>query len=63
MKPIKQDFAVVFIKFRQRNPVMRRFLDEVDHTIEKLRREGSSQTVLSLIPVNKLCGECLLSTG
>ncbi|PNF27384.1 hypothetical protein B7P43_G17491 [Cryptotermes secundus] len=58
MKPVKQDFAVVFIKFRQWNPVMRRFLNEVDHTIEKLHREGGSQTVLSLIPVNKLCEHC-----
>lgn len=55
MKPIKQDFAVVFIKFRQWNPVMRKFLIEVDHTIERLRGEGGSRAVLSVIPVNKLC--------
>jgi hypothetical protein len=63
MKPMKQDFAVVFIRFRKWNPVMRRFLEEVEDTIDKLRREGGSQTVLSLFPINKLCGECPLSAG
>jgi hypothetical protein len=58
VKPTKQDFAVLFIGFRQWNPKMRKFLGEVDDTIEKLCNEGGSQTVLSLFPINKLCGEC-----
>jgi hypothetical protein len=63
VKPNKQDFAVVFIEFRQWNPVMRRFWKGTDETIEKLQIEGDNQRVLSLIPVNKLCGECPLCIG
>jgi hypothetical protein len=48
VKPNKQDFAVVFIEFRQWNPVMCRFLNEIDKTTEKLQR------VLTLFPINKL---------
>jgi hypothetical protein len=36
---------------------MRKFLDEVDGTIENLK-EGEDRTVLSLFPINKLCGKC-----
>jgi hypothetical protein len=57
VKPMKQDFAVLFIGFRKWNPQMRKFLDEVDDTIEKLHNEGGSRTVLSLFPINMLCGE------
>jgi len=55
--PVKQDFAVQFIGFRKWNPQMRKFLDEVDDTIEKLHSEGGNRTVLSLFPINMLCGE------
>jgi len=57
VKPVKQDFAVLFIGFRKWNPQMRKFLDEVDDTIEKLHTEGGNRTVLSLFPINMLCGE------
>jgi len=53
--PVKQDFAVQFIGFRKWNPQMRKFLDEVDDTIEKLHSEGGNRTVLSLFPINMLC--------
>jgi hypothetical protein len=57
---MKQDFAVQFIGFRKWNPKMENFLKEVDSTIEKLHSEDGNQTVLSLFPINKLCGECLI---
>jgi hypothetical protein len=57
VKPVKQDFAVLFVGFRKWNPQMRKFLGEVDDTIEKLHNEGGNRTVLSLFPINMLCGE------
>ena len=57
MKPVKQDFAVLFVGFRKWNPQMRKFLGDVDDTIEKLHSAGGNRTVLSLFPINKLCGE------
>jgi len=57
VKPVKQDFAVLFVGFRKWNPQMRKFLDEVDDTIEKLHSAGGNRTVLSLFPINMLCGE------
>jgi hypothetical protein len=60
VKPMKQDFAVKFIGFRQWNLKMKGFLEKVDNTIEKLYMEGSNQTVLSLFPISKLCGKCLI---
>lgn len=36
---------------------MRKFLDEVDDTIDKLHNAGGNRTVLSLFPINMLCGE------
>ncbi|GFG29900.1 hypothetical protein Cfor_09920 [Coptotermes formosanus] len=55
VKPVKQDFAVLFVGFRKWNPQMRKFLGEVDDTIEKLHNEGGNRTVLSLFPINMLC--------
>lgn len=55
VKPVKQDFAVLFVGFRKWNPQMRKFLDEVDDTIEKLHSAGGNRTVLSLFPINMLC--------
>jgi len=57
VKPVKQDFAVLFVGFRKWNPQMRKFLDEVDDTIEKLHSAGGNRTVLSLFPINMLCGK------
>jgi hypothetical protein len=57
VKPEKQDFAVIFVGFRKWNPQMRKFLDEVDDTIDKLQPQGGNRTVLSLFPINMLCGE------
>ncbi|XP_069682603.1 cap-specific mRNA (nucleoside-2'-O-)-methyltransferase 2 isoform X3 [Periplaneta americana] len=55
VKPMKQDFAVFFVGFRKWNPRMRKFLDQVDDTIQKLLDQGGQETVLSLFPINKLC--------
>jgi cap2 methyltransferase len=55
MEPTKHDLTVLFIGFRKWNPVMRRYLNEVQDTIVKLRSMGGNQTVLSLVPINKLC--------
>jgi hypothetical protein len=57
VKPVEQDFAVQFIGFRKWNPQMRKFLDAVDETIDKLHSEGGNRTVLSLFTINMLCGE------
>jgi hypothetical protein len=56
MTPTKQDVVVLFIGFRKRNPVMRRFLDKVYtyDSSDKLHNKGGNQTVLSLFPINKL---------
>ncbi|PSN54810.1 hypothetical protein C0J52_02913 [Blattella germanica] len=48
VKPNKQDFGVVFMGFRQWNPKMKKFLDEVDDTIQRLKDEERFVTPASV---------------